>query len=78
MEVGETVVLVGDVDGMPAGKEGFFCNFRVKFMRLTKQGSPGSTGNSAALRAGRGDRLLRWSAVRSFLAASSQTQNESV
>jgi hypothetical protein len=22
MEVGETVVLVGDVDGMPAGKEG--------------------------------------------------------
>ena len=22
MEVGETVVLVGDIDGMPAGKEG--------------------------------------------------------
>ena len=29
---------------------GFFCNFRVKFMRLTKQRSPGSTRNSAARR----------------------------
>jgi pimeloyl-ACP methyl ester carboxylesterase len=37
-----------------------------------------STRNSAALRAGRGDRLLRSSAVRSFLATSSQTQNKSV
>src|ERR1700746_1399406 len=29
---------------------GFFCNFRVKFMCLTKQRSPASTRNSAALR----------------------------
>jgi hypothetical protein len=32
------------------GKIRFFCSFPVKFMRLTKQGSPGSTRNSAALR----------------------------
>jgi len=24
----------------PEGKKGFFCSFRVKFMRLTKQQSP--------------------------------------
>jgi hypothetical protein len=34
--------------------------------------------DQASLRAGEGDRLLRSSAVRSFLAASSQTQNKSV
>ena len=28
MEVGETVVLVGDVDGMPAGKEGLVMRVR--------------------------------------------------
>ena len=28
MEVGETVVLVGDVDGMPAGKEGLVIKVR--------------------------------------------------
>ena len=92
------------------GKIWFFCYFRVKFMRLAKQGSSGSRRNSAALRllkvesgingllptswgplhlfrfsldqaslrAGRGDRLLRSSAVRSFLATSSQRQNKSV
>ena len=56
----------------------FFCNFRVKFMRFAKQRSAAFTRNSAALGAGRGNRLLRSPAVRSFPAASSQTQNESV
>jgi hypothetical protein len=35
--------------GQTPRKIWFFCNFRVKFMRLTKQRSPASTRNSAAL-----------------------------
>ena len=40
MEVGETVVLVGDVDGMPAGKEGRVIKVRDDMLLIGLDAAP--------------------------------------